>query len=308
MASLTVAENSTKTSIEPWFIPFDIFIIFCNVLSVTFAIFFLIVIISDRTCRTVPMMLVGNSCFSTLMFAIAMLIVTSLTLEKDLKRIEYYDSLCVFGGYFSHVTCAAQNYSFLLQAIHRYLLIVHPSRSFWHSYRIHILFICLSWIFVFVFPMQYLFTGQIVYNANNQVCEMHHKLSFSVIYMGLCLFGIPVSMIHFMYLILVRYVKKMNTVVTPNKTLVRARRNLKIIRRTVILISIVVTVCFPYQLFVVMSFFNREPKYNFRIAYIFGETSKLCVLITLFLLTDHLKTAVMKMITKSTHMITPRAL
>jgi hypothetical protein len=307
MASLTVVENSTKTSIEPWFIPFDIFIIFCNVLSVTFAIFFLIVIISDKTRRTVPMLLVGNSCFSTLMFGIAMLIVISLTLEKDLKRIEYYDSLCIFGGYFSHVTCAAQNYSFFLQAFYRYLLIVYPSRSFWHSYRTHILFICISWIFVFVFPMEYLFTGQIVYDVNNQVCELQHKLSFSVIYMGLCLFGIPVSMIHFMYFILVRYVKKMNTLVTPNNTLVRARRNLKIIRRTVILISIVVTVCFPYQLFVVMSFFNSAPKYNFRIAYLFGETSKLCVLITLFLFTGQLKKAVMKIITKSTNMITASA-
>ena len=270
-----MVKNLTKTSIEAWFVPFDIFIIFCNILSVILAIFFLIVIISDKKCRTIPMMLVGNSCFSTFLFGFAMLIVTSLTLEKDLKQIEYHNSLCIFGAYFSHVTCAAQNYSFLLQAIYRYLLIVHPSRSFWHSYQIHILFICISWIFVFLFPMQYLLTGQIVYNVNNQICELNHKLSFSVIYMGLCLFGIPVTMIHLLYLILVRYVKKMNITVTPRNRFVRARRNLKIIRRTVILISIVITVCFPYQLFLVMSFFNAEPKYNFRIAYIFGETSKL---------------------------------
>lgn len=305
MALLTVAvENLTKTSIEPWFIPFDIFIIFCNILSVIFAIFLLIIIISNKTCRTVPMMLVGNSCFSTLMFGIAMLIVISLTLEKDLERIEYYDTLCVFGGYFSHVTCAAQNYSFLLQAIYRYLVIVHPTRFIWHSYRIHILFICITWIFVFLYPMVYLFTGQIVYNVDNQICELNHKLSFSVIYMALCLFGIPVTMIHVIYLILVRYVKKMNTLITPNNTIVRARRNLKIIRRTVMLISIVVTVCFPYQVFLVMSFFNRAPKYNFRIAYLFGETSKLFVIITLFLYTAQLKVAVLKIITKSANIIT----
>ena len=36
------------------------------------------------------MLLVGNSCLSTLMFGIAMIIVTSLTLEKDIKQIKYY--------------------------------------------------------------------------------------------------------------------------------------------------------------------------------------------------------------------------
>ncbi|CAF1264359.1 unnamed protein product [Adineta steineri] len=303
MASLVVIDNSTKTIVEPWFIPFDIFILSCNVLSVTIAILLLIRIISDKTCRTVPMLLVGNSCFSTLIFGIAMILVISLTLEKDLKQIQYYDTLCIFAGYFSHVTCAAQNYSFLLQAIYRYFLIVHPFRFVWHSCRMQILFICIAWVFVFVFPMLYLFTGQIVYNVNNQVCELHHKLSFTVIYMGLCLFGIPISTINIIYSILVRYVKKMNANVTPNNTLVRARRELKMIRRTVILISIVCTVCFPFQLFLVMSFFNREPKYNFRIAYIFGELSKLCVIITLFLFTDQLKASVMKIIPKPTYTI-----
>ncbi|CAF4326550.1 unnamed protein product, partial [Adineta steineri] len=84
----------------------------------------------------------------------------------------------------------------------------------------------------------------------------------------------------------------MNTHVTPINTLLRARRELKMIRRTVILITIVVTVCFPYQLFFIMSLFNRKPKYNFRIAYVFGDISILCVIITVFIFTDRLKASV----------------
>ncbi|CAF1259588.1 unnamed protein product [Adineta steineri] len=72
------------------------------------------------------------------------------------------------------------------------------------------------------------------------------------------------------------------------------------IRRTVILITIVVTVCFPYQLFFIMSLFNRKPKYNFRIAYVFGDISILCVIITVFIFTDRLKASVKNMITRST--------
>ena len=154
----------------------------------------------------------------------------------------------------------------------------YPSRSFWHSYGTHILFICIAWIFVFVYPMGIfiqLVKSFMMLTIKYVSCFISCLFQSSI--WDLCVFGIPVSMIHFMYFILVRYVKRMNTLVTPNNTLVRARRNLKIIRRTVVLISIVVTVCFPYQLFVIMSFFNSAPTYNFRISYLFGAILQLCL-------------------------------
>ncbi|CAF0981002.1 unnamed protein product [Adineta steineri] len=226
MVSLTFTENSTKTSVEPWFIPCDIFMLICNILTITLTILFLILIILDKTYRTVPMVLVGNSCLTILCFACTMLGATSSTIEKDLKQIQYQDPLCIFFGYLMYATPTVQNYSILLQAIYRYLLIVHPT---------------------------------------------------------------------------LRYVKRMNRVVTAISTLSRAQRELKMVRRTVILISILVTLFIPYQLFAIMSFFNFTIKYDFRIAFLFGDTGMLCVVIALFKFTDPLKTSLMKRINKWTN-------
>ena len=298
MASLKLAENKTQTSIESWFIPLDILLMTCNGMAIILAILFLALAVLNRTCRTVSMILAGNSALATLLFASVMLIATSFTLRNDLKQVQDQDSLCVFLGHIIYTTCAQQNYSFVLQAIYRYLLIVHPARLFWHSRRIQLLFICISWIIAFVYPMEFLFTGRIIYDVNNQICQIPLGFSFAGIYMALCVYVIPDSIIIFIYIALVRYVKKMSAQITPINTLSRARSELKMVRRTVILITILMTMCFPYQLFFFLSLFNSAPKYNFRIAFIFGDTSMVFIIMALFQFTDPLKASVLKRINK----------
>nr|ACD54821.1 unknown [Adineta vaga] len=236
------------------------------------------------------MILVGNTCVATLAFAINILCMNTFTLYNDLKQIEYEYSLCVLLGYLSYTTCAIQNYSFLLHAIYRYLLIVHPTRLFWHS--------CL-------FPLLFLYTGQLIYDVDNQMCQMFLRFSFPVIYMAFCLYIIPVSMTMSIYLILVRYVKKMNTHMVTMNRLSRAQRDLKMVRRIIILIIILIGIFFPYQLFLILSFFNRAPRYNFRIGFLFGEIGMVYVIVALFKFTDPLKMTLMKIIINPTNMIIP---
>lgn len=92
---------------------------------------------------------------------------------------------------------------------------------------------------------------------------------------------IPVSIIIFIYIKLFLYVHEMSKHITPVNILFRVRHQLKMVQRTVILISILIIIGFPYALFVFMSFFTHPPKYYFRIAYIFIDTSLVFVMITL---------------------------
>ena len=80
------------------------------------------------------------------------------------------------------------------------------------------------------------------------------------------------------------------------------------VRRTVILVIILITVCFPYTLFMFMSFFNHAPKYHFRIAFIFIDVSLLLVMIVLFQFTDPLKASVMKIIKWRPNVVVPRVI
>jgi hypothetical protein len=107
---------------------------------------------------------------------------------------------------------------------------------------------------------------------------------------------IPVGSIGFIYFRMVRYVKWVSKRVTPVNTLSRAQRELKMIGRIIRLVWILLSLGLPYLIFVLMSFFNRTPKYDFRIGYTFVDVSLARVMIALFQFTDPVKTSLMKKI------------
>jgi len=241
-------------------------------------------------------MLIANSCLTAFIFGSDMLGTAIFMLQNDLKQIFYQDFFCIFRGYVGYVSATLFNFSFALQAIYRYIIVVYPNRLFCQSARFQGLLICLTWIFGIVYFIALMFIGEIIYNADNQICQLPLQLSFSIIYAMCGGYIIPILMIMFIYLRLVRYMKKMSKRVTPVNILSRAKRELKMVQRTVILITILIILAFPYILFIFMSFFNSAPKYHFRIADVFADASLVLVMIILFQFTEPLKTSMMKRI------------
>ena len=289
---------SAATQLEPWFIPIDLFTIICISLGLILVMIFFFTIVFDKNCHTVPMLLVGNSCLIGIFFGLLIFGLDLFKLVNDVKQREYRDFLCSFRGYMGYATCSILNFSFFLQAIYRFLRIVYPTRLIYESAKFQLVLICSTWIFGILYPIAFLFTNEIVYNVENQICQLRLYLSFSIIYMANFAYIIPVSLTMIIYLRLVAYVKKMSERVTPVNTLHRAKRELKMVRRTVILVSILIVYCFPYAMFIFLSFFIRIPKYHFRISYIFIDTSFLFVIIALFQFTEPLKTAIRKFLRK----------
>jgi hypothetical protein len=158
------------------------------------------------------------------------------------------------------------------------------------------LLICLTWICGIIYPIPIVFTDQIKYDVDNQICQMPLGLSFLTIFNACYVYMIPVGAIILIYFHMVRYIKRMSRRVTPANILSRAQRELKMIVRIIRLISILLTLGLPYMIFIFMSFFNSAPKYDFRIAYIFVDVSLVFVMIALFQNTDPVKTSLMKII------------
>ncbi|CAF1201443.1 unnamed protein product [Adineta ricciae] len=277
---------------EPWFIPLDIFMIICLIFVILPNLIFLFIILFDRTCHTIPMILTANSCVAQVAFASDLLIISVFTLYNDLRQIHDHYFLCTSSGYLTYVTCAVLNYSFLLQAFYRYVTVVYPTRLFWQRKRNQLFFVGITWSYALLFPLVFVFTGQIIYNADNQICQVPFKLSVSIIFAALCVYFIPVVMTVVIYWKLVHYVHEMNQRTTSVNRLVRAQRELKMFRRTVTLLMILFVIDFPYGLFMFMSFLNRAPQYHFRIAYVFVDIALACVMVALFQFTDPLKQSI----------------
>ncbi|CAF1026718.1 unnamed protein product [Adineta steineri] len=199
--------NLSTINTEPWFIPLDIINIIFLILVIILGVLFLFIIIIDKTCHTVPVMLVANSCLATLLFTSASLGMTIWSLKNDLEQISYQDSLCIFRGYFAHVTIAAQLHSYLLQAIYRYITVVYPMRLFWQRKQVQSFLIGLSWMCAFIFMLPHVVTSEIQYNADNQLCETPFHLSFVIIYNIIYVYFIPMNGIMSIYFKLILYVK-----------------------------------------------------------------------------------------------------
>ena len=288
--------NSTTTNVESWFIPLDIIMIGCTISSIILFIVFLLIIFLDKTCHTVPMLLLANSFTTGLICASTMLSLSIFMLHNDIKQIVYQDSFCIFRGYMSAVSGAVGFYSFVLQAVYRYISVIYLNRLSWRSFRFQMSLIFFTWIFAFLYPIGFLFTNEIIYNIDNQICMFPLSLSFSIIYTEFLIYVLPISMIIFIYLKLILYVKRMNKRITPANTLVRAQRELKMVRRTVVLMMILFIVCLPYVIFILLSFFKSAPKYHFRIAYLFIDISILLTGIVLFQFNEPLKTFLIKIV------------
>ena len=294
--------DSSVISPPFWFIPVDVITNLCICSSLILAIVFFFIITIDKTCRTVPMLLVGNSYLIGIIFGILIFSMNLFRLINDLYHRTSADIFCSFRGYMGYATCSILNFSFCLQAIYRFLRIVYPHRLIFQSWKFQFFLICSTWIFGIVYPMIFLFTKEIIYNLENQICQLPLHLSFSIIYMANFAYITPVSLTMIIYFKLVYHVRQMSQRVTPVNTLNRAKRELKMLRRTVILVSILIIYCLPYATFIFCSFFLQLPKYHFRISYVFIDISYLFVMIALFQFTDPLKKSIRNLLQKQANM------
>jgi 7 transmembrane receptor (rhodopsin family) len=287
---MTFENSSIPTNTESWFIALDILMILSTAVAFTLAMAFLVIIVLDKPSYTIPLLLIAHSCLTEVMLAIVMFTMAVFTLHNDLKQIQYQDTYCVSRGYMSYVVTILQNFSYLLQAFYRYHTVVYPNRIFCRSWRFQAFLISLIWIFAFLCPVPFVMKNEIKYNVDNQICQMPLQLSILTIYLSFCIYVVPISLIMLIYVKLIVYVQRMNRQVTTVNKSRRLERELKMVRRIVILVISLTTLGFPYAVFMINAFFSSPPKYHFRIAFLFIDVSLVFVMCAMFQFTGSIKT------------------
>ncbi|CAF1164234.1 unnamed protein product [Adineta ricciae] len=215
--------NRTQSAIDPSLIVWNISTIALTTLAIGLATLFLITILIDKKSKKIPIMvLVANSCLSSIVFGIDMLVCFLIALNNDLKEIRTEDSLCKFRAYVAYSACGVFDYSFFIQALYRYNTIIHPKRTNCQSLQNQLVIIVLTWILGFLFPSVFLFTTEIVYNVDNQICQIPLRVSISTIYLSFCIYLIPLLLITGMYLKLIRHVKHKRIRTIQTRKFIRA--------------------------------------------------------------------------------------
>ncbi len=279
---MSSANNTTTVNFEPWFIVINISNITSLVLAILLAIMFLTIVIFNKTCQIIPIMLTSNSCIAEIIYGCNMLSMAVFTFENDRKQRVFQDALCAFRNYFGYVGTALLLYSFTLQAIYRYIIVVYPTRISWQSIRFQGMLICFFWIFSITSLLPWLLMGVTTYDVDNQACMLPFQLSFPIIYSVSVVYMIPVSIIIFTYFKLVRYVRQMNSRATSStQSIFQARRELVMVQRIVTIISILLILGLPYTIFMFTSFITKLPKYHYRISILFVDLAQAFIMVVL---------------------------
>ncbi|CAF1375626.1 unnamed protein product [Adineta steineri] len=69
---------------------------------------------------------------------------------------------------------------------------------------------------------------------------------------------------------------------TSTQTMFQARRDLVVVRRIIIIIMILLTLGFPYVIFILISFVTKPPKYHLRAAIFLVDLSQTLIMIAVF--------------------------
>ena len=291
---------------ESWFVPVDIMMIVVLLFTILLSLTFLLIIIFDKTCRTIPMLFVANSCLAHFLLGFNLFGNRIFALYNDWKQMQYPDPFCYFRGYLGYASLTVLNCSFVIQALYRYFSVVYPARLFWKSKRNQFFLVCLTWVVGFVQPIHTILrSDEIVYNIDNQICQAPVGLFFTIVYLAFTIYLLPNIAMGIIYFKLVWHVRQMSKRVAPANLLFHARRELVMVRRAVMIISILVALGFPYLVFLIQSFFTGIHKYHFRIIYIFIDISMAMVIIILFQFTEPLKIAVMKRLRRRVVTVVP---
>ena len=293
-------ENSTIIHIESWFIPLDIIIIIIAALSIILGIIFLLIAATHRTCWTVPMLLNCDSCLEEITFSSILLLMAIFSIQHDLQANIGDASYCKILGMISYAGATGQNYSFLLMALYRYIRVVYPTRLYWQSMRCQLSLVIVKWIFSFGVGLSMYLTDQIVYNINNQICQIPLSLSVPLLATSVILYMAPNFGMVLIYIQLTRYIHRISARTTVANNLFHARRELKLIQRTFILSSTLIFLGVPYMIFVFISFVTEPPKYHFRIAYFSIDFSMLAIVIMMFYFTQQVRDIIRKPLLRST--------
>jgi hypothetical protein len=158
-----------------WYIPIDILIILISLVTAIFALIFVVIIIFNRSLRNLATVLSSHTCLSIAFFSLTITLIAVHQYQCDMtssaESMVCDDSFCIIRNYLNTVGTTWALYSFLIQAIHRYLTVVYPSKLVLKTYRFYSLIIVIQFLIASFVPCPFHFiVPTIHYDRYNYVC------------------------------------------------------------------------------------------------------------------------------------------
>ncbi len=244
---------NTSTSIA-----FDILVlIFSSIGFLTSAgILFLIIYHRRQNPINANMLLIANTYISIIFICLLLLDMYIYNLYGDLhSNISFDNRWCYARAYLLYVGFASVYHSYLLQALFRFFRIVLYKRKQLQTLRFISRLVLLQWLidFIYVIPIFLLHLFQ--YISGYYYCEIPFNNLPRLIYPSYFVYFLPILIIEMIYFYILYYMKKTKGQSTSQNRQAN-QRDLVVLRRTIILVAILLIVCLPSVVLYVQYWFS----------------------------------------------------
>jgi hypothetical protein len=276
----------------------DMIIIFFCLLTCLIALTFLsMALVHHRRCFNFPTLLACNTCLATFLFASSNLAIAVYMYVWDQQIIVTADLLCPIRAYLHYSTTALMFYSYILQAVQRYCQI--KGINIINTRTRQLLLVIIQWIFAFTFDLPILLTGHLNKLLSDNMCFLPTYEAGLTIYTAGLMFGTPNIVVTVLYRSLVSHVRtttSTTTVISQRKM----NRDLTMVRRIVLLVSLLIFCGLPFCIFVVIAWIDssRLPFYHLHVAFITLNASLPIMLASLLWITPDLRQSLLYTINK----------
>ena len=197
---------------------------------------------------------------------------------------------CRIKGYCIYLTGYTFFYTFALQAFYRFCRINYRTRVQLHSFRLYVVLSIGLWILATCALLPSLLIGDIKYVANDYHCQFaptDMRGSFTVYSVG---FLLPFSVTLFCYMWTMYSLRRQTAALVTINQRDRAQRDMMILRRLVIFLSIVAIAAAPHLMLpIIYVIIGYLPDWIISLEWMLTESAGLAVSISLLLAAPHLK-------------------
>ena len=216
----------------------------CVIIAVGLSLFILIVVLLSKKLHTVTHMLICNTCLASILYCVVQCNNYIYLLFIDWNTDNHS---CRWRGYFAYVAIVAVIYSYLLQAISRFFIVILSTKFRWlMTIRTHLYMMLIGWTVVLSVPSPALITTDIYFRPGF-LCWVPMKSIQHVAYTIIAYYLAPVMLIIAIYIFI--YVR-IRTSAVAQFVRRRQKRDLEVFRNIVILLGIYTLGAIPVLLYV----------------------------------------------------------
>ncbi|CAF1361117.1 unnamed protein product [Adineta ricciae] len=255
-------------------------------------IYILVITLPQHRKLSLSSLLASNTFLSAAVYSSAHFAIAISTLRGDIAvvnavRYPLHNPFCMSSAFVFYCGCGLLYYSYVMEAVQRFARIVLYDYRWLYRRRIQLLLIVSQWIFCIVGTFVPLATtNQLRYDLHMNMCIIPIRSSGWTMYYAVFCYTIPLVLLATIYHRLIQYIltvrSRVSACLISGSAIITAQRQLSMIQRVIILVSILIISGLPYCAFIFIGFWTDPPEYQFRISFLCVDIALVSVVCTMF--------------------------